>query len=94
MEGQGGEGWLFEQGCHCEQQNGVGVHELSYSPEKICPRVCVSVCVRVERQRGRREGEDDGRYAKRTCVRVSHRPVSQCVDVTLMQMVGAGIHLC
>jgi len=32
------------------------------------------------------EAEDDGRYVKRTCVRVSHQPVSQCVDVTLMQM--------
>lgn len=36
---------------------------------------------------------DDGRYVKRTCVRVSHQPVSQCVDVTLMQMACAGIHL-
>lgn len=38
------------------------------------------------------EGEDDGRYVKETCVRVSHQPVSQCVDVTLMQMACAGIH--
>lgn len=36
--------------------------------------------------RGEREGEDDGKYVKRTCVRVSHQSVSQCVDVTLMQM--------
>lgn len=59
---------------------GVGVHELSYSPEKIC--VCDG------EQGGVTEGwrEDDGRYVKRTCVRVSHQPVSQCVDVTLMQM--------
>lgn len=57
MEGQGGEGWLFEQGCHCEQQNGVGVHELSYSPEKICPRVCVCLCACAWRDRGGGERE-------------------------------------
>ncbi len=47
-----------------------------------------------ERDGGSGERErDDGRYVKRTCVRVSHQPVSQCVDVTLMQMACAGIHL-
>ena len=61
----------------------------------VCVRVYVCVCERGREREGERERgrEDDGRYVKRTCVRVSHQPVSQCVDVTLMQMACAGIHL-
>lgn len=57
-------------------------------------RVCVYVCVCARWDGGsaggwRRE-ENDGRYAKRACVTVTHQLVSQCVDVTWMQMCCKG----
>lgn len=59
----------------------TGTKLFSRGNLSLCAWVCVRVCVR-ERERER----EDGGYVKRTCVRMSHQPVSQCVDVTLMQM--------
>lgn len=67
--------------------------EWTGSQEKnLCVRVCMGVCVCEEERY--REGGGGGRGRaretggmKRTCVRVTHQPVSECVDMTFMQMV-------
>lgn len=61
-------------------QRGRSGAEL-FSRENLSTYVC-------ERVRGPWEVRE-----KEACVRVSHQPLSQCVDVTLMQIACTGIHL-